>query len=313
MNKKLIGSIIAVIILGAGIGAYWYLQAPYELPVLSSEITAKELNLDFRQERETAARQIDDQELKNHLPLELDKLTAEDAAYAHVYGMSVLERDRTEALAYLAAAVRAAPDNLVYSTDYRLALTRKNQYQEAIDFFSSLDQNVPEVKLQKALVYVDMLQEKGVGTAWLGQRSTLSIRELNEVLERNPNDWMAHYARGLNNLYWPAGLQRVEKAIQDLSFCLAALRHLGDESIPFWPQVYEAYGDALVKNGDVDGGYAVWKDGLRQFPESEGLSKRVAAGKEQALELVKEERGIDSFQPPNPNITDLSIIWKSKR
>ncbi|UFJ42426.1 hypothetical protein LOK74_08050 [Brevibacillus humidisoli] len=312
MNKRWIGSLTAAIIIAGGIGGYWYWQTPYALPEISETITQEQLNLVFAEEQEVASRKMDKQEAERGLPQSMDRLEPDQAPYAYYYGLSLLEEDREQALAYLGAAVQAVPTNLVYSTDYRIALTRENGYQEALDFFAALDQNVPEVKLQTALVYVDMLQEKGVGTAWLGQRSTLSIRELNQILEQNPNDWLAHYARGLNNLYWPSGLQRIDKAVQDLSFCLAALKQLGDQSFPFWPQLYEAYGDALVKSGDTSAGYAVWKDGLRHYPDAEGLKQRVDAGEEQAMELVKQIRGIDSFQPPAPEITDLSIIWNQK-
>lgn len=312
MNKGWIGLLVAALLLLGGLAGYSYVRAPYELPELSGKVTAEMLNLDFQKEREVVANQMDKQQAAGGLPQSLDQLTAEQAPYAYYYGIALLDTDRPQALVYLGAAVKAAPDNLVYSTEYRLALTRENQYQEALDFFAALDQTIPEVKLQQALVYVDMLQEKGVGTAWLGQRSTLSIRELNQILEKNPNDWLAHYARGLNNLYWPTGLQRIDKAIQDLAYCLAALNELNDDSFPFWPQVYEAYGDALVKSGDIAGGYAVWKDGLRRFPGAEGLQQRVDAGEEQAFERVREIRGIDSFQPPAPSITDLRIIWNVK-
>lgn len=201
------------------------------------------------------------------------------------------------------------PENMAYLNALRLNMN--DDLDSYLEFLEQLGES-ERVYLQKALAYIDKLQNPQLGTGRLGQISNQSISELEQVLSINEYNWLAYYARGLNNLYWPVGLKRIDKAIQDLAYCVAVSEEYGNISNPLWADAYVAYGDALIKGEDLDTGFQVWKDGLKRFPNHPELSNRVKSGKEKAYSVVKSIRGIDSFQRPDENLTDLSILWTNK-
>jgi hypothetical protein len=82
-----------------------------------------------------------------------------------------------------------------------------------------------------------------------------------------------------------------------------------EHNIALWPLAYQAYGDALVKNGDVRQGMAVWREGFAKYPLAVGLQERSASNEKEALEIVKRDRGIEFFQRPDAGISDISIVW----
>lgn len=137
-----------------------------------------------------------------------------------------------------------------------------------------------------------------------------SVAELDAVLAQQPYHWLARYARGLNNLYWPVGFRRVDKALSDLGFALAIQQHVPDEKPGYFAFTYAAYGDALVKAGQIDAGVRVWQEGAQKYPDSALLLARVAAGREGAESLVRAERGIEDFARPRQGTTDLSLMWQ---
>ncbi|MGM1048291.1 MAG: tetratricopeptide repeat protein [Bacillota bacterium] len=246
---------------------------PYKLPEIDNSLTLLDYNLDFDVEKNTA--------------LLSPTLTIDE----------------------IKSLVLKNPNNLVYSTELRLRLNKINQTNEYINFMKEEVEQTPRVRIQIALAFVDMLQDLDLGTAALGQRSSESINILNGILKENPYDIPARYARGLNNLYWPQGLQRSEQAIQDLAYCIAVQQALNDTEFSFWPAIYAALGDAWVKNGNIKKGISIWKQASYIFPKDNDLQKRANADENQAYEIVKEERGINGFQRPNPKISDISIIW----
>ncbi|MVO98882.1 hypothetical protein [Paenibacillus lutrae] len=277
MKKRWQFFLALLITAGLLTGAYLYWNKPYKLPPVSDEMKLAEFNLVFDQERSV---QI-----------------AGDA--------SVDELKRL---------VTNNPDNLAYSNELRLKMGKSEQTEAFISFMTEMNNPPARAKLQLALGYIDRMQNQSLGTASLGQISVHSINQLNEILEKDPYDWLAHYARGINNLYWPVGLQRIDKSIQDLSFCLAVTKKFEQET-PFymWALAYTALGDALVKKGEVGDGIDIWKQGYKSHPDDAGLKERAAASREQALEIVIRDRGMDQFQRPSPDIGDLSPIWKPSK
>ncbi|GIQ71462.1 hypothetical protein XYCOK13_42860 [Xylanibacillus composti] len=287
--------------------AYEQWRAPYPLPELDNGTDWSAFRLAFDDERASyAILQAAEGQQPEPPELPLADETSADAAY--VYG--VLTGDA----AYLQAAVAFHPGHLGYSTAMRQAMIANDQHEELIAFLQSLLRDSkdfePEIRLQLALAYVDQLQDPSLGTASLGQLSYQSIEEANVILEQHPHDWMGHFLRGINNLYWPVGLQRIEKSIQDLSYCVAVAKRHADQELVMWPMAYAALGDALVKGGSVEEGFAVWKEGAAAYPEYEPLQERVLAGISQAEELVGDIRGMEQFQRPTPELTDISVIWR---
>ncbi|GAA4726627.1 hypothetical protein [Brevibacillus fulvus] len=300
----------ALTVLAVALGLVFYAQVRdgYELPAISADVSVQQLHVNFADEI-AAVKQAANPEAAARFSGEAESITKDNAPVAYAYALSLTDHPDKQ-IGYLQAAVKADPDNMVYSNALRLKMGQANQTEALIAWLERQVPQTREIRLQKALAYVDMLQQKNVGTATLGKRSALSIRELDLILQTEPYDWTAHYARGLNNLYWPIGLERIDSAIQDLGFCVAAYELADNKTFAFWPLAYEAYGDALVKKGEASAGYAVWQDGYRKFPDSAELKKRVEAGEEGAIELVTAERGMDSFMRPKPELTDLSMIWE---
>lgn len=247
----------------------------YGLPKVNANIKVQSLGLDFNQEIST------------------EKSLPEEASIERLKQLYLEE-----------------PDNLVYLNDLRLKMRSQKKLDAYINFLQSSKIKNEETYLQISLAYIDKLQDPSLGTARLGQISVLSITELNKVLEMNENNWLAHYARGLNNLYWPTGLRRIDKSIQDLAYCVSVAKEYEEVPNSMWASAYTAYGDALVKKGDTNLGFKVWKDGMNKYPENIELKQRVNSGKDKAYEIVKSTRGIDSFQRPEEEMTDLSILWE---
>jgi tetratricopeptide (TPR) repeat protein len=293
---------------------YWDWTKPYDLPEVKEDYTLSQLHLDFSEEIILEEVYIENPEGSELFPTSPSKVNRENVHLVYYHAAALLREDQEDqelAIDYLLKAIELEPTNLAYSSLLRIHMAIDSRTELYIEFLDSMRNQTPEIRLQLALAYVDLLQNPDLGTAVLGQTSSASIQKLNEILEENPAYWLAYYARGLNNLYWPSGLLRTEKAIQDLGYCLAIVRKLEDDIfLPLWPLIYEAYGDALVKHGDIDAGMAVWRDGYKKYPDVISLQERFRADKEEAYGIVKRVRGIDIFQRPDPSISDISILWR---
>ncbi|PFM99759.1 hypothetical protein [Bacillus cereus] len=283
---------------------YLYWIKPYHLPEVKQGVSLEEQGLTFEKEEEVIKK------------LKSSNSTNEQGTTPYKDIIVQLEgnkSDQEKGVENLKKLIKDEPDNLEYLNMLRLYM---NSHKLTKDFAGYLEEFPPttSIKIQKALSYVDLLQDPDLGIAVLGQTSSKSIQELESILEENPHNWLARYARGLNNLYWPAGLNRAKSAIKDLSYCLAVVKshEKKGDVLELWPQAYLAYGDALVKEGKIEEGIKVWKDGFSGYPDNKDLEKRARTNSDQAFAIVKEERGIEIFQRPNPNITDISILWKNK-
>lgn len=280
---------------------------PYDVPDLAN-ISVKDIEINFEKEKAFVQKSKEGTEQKptDTNPDDLLKLSRTNAT--NLYSI-LSELSSTDQIKYLKEAIVHSPDNHVLLNRLRIDMLKNEQTEEYIIFIKGLEEsNV--VKLHLALAYVDLLQDVDLGTAALGQRSSQSILILTEILEDNPNNLLARYARGVNNLYWPSGLQRTEKAIQDLAFCVAVAEKFPDENFPLYESFYITYGDALMKEGKIKEGRAVWKKGLKQFSSSKELETRNSSSEQQAMKIVEESRGIDIFQRPDELITDLQVLWE---
>jgi tetratricopeptide (TPR) repeat protein len=296
--------LVLLAIIFIGIVYYFYWIKPYALPEINDKLSLEEYGLVFVDE-ESAVETLKHGEYQGRVPS--DELELYQKVVELLPGT---KDDKEKSVEILKELIHMDPENMEYSNLLRLQMNSIDLTEEFINFMGEVP-TTSAVRLQKALAYVDLLQNPNLGVAVLGQTSSRSIAELNEVLKDNPNFWLAHYARALNNLYWPAGLQRTESAIKDLSYCLAITQLFEDKvKLELWPLTYEAYGDALVKEGKSKEGIAVWKDGYSKYPDVESLELRANANVDDAYEIVRKVRGIEIFQRPNPDITDLSILWK---
>lgn len=295
----ILGSILACIV---ALGLFYYVNwiKPYELPEIKENLTIEEYGLDFKDERELK-KAIKENNFSDN------QVTQFNESITLLNGTKI---DKEKGIKNFKKLIEDNPNNLEISNTLRLHMFKSGDIEEFISLMEEVPQT-DDVKLQISLAYVDLLQNPDLGIAVLGQTSSSSIDVLNKILEETPDNWLARYARGINNLYWPVGLKRTESAIKDLSYCLAVVKSLEKEDdLALWPLTYEAYGDALVKEGKIKEGRAVWKEGHSKYPNSESLVIRSKANEEEAYEIVKQERGIEIFQRPKEEITDVSILWQ---
>ncbi|MGA5691396.1 tetratricopeptide repeat protein [Cytobacillus pseudoceanisediminis] len=317
--KKLFWSIVIFTVVISLLIVYSLMNwtKPYELPDLNNEITLEQIGLSLNDEHKVMDAIVQSSDDPGTLPTSIEEINETNAAVTYFNAKKLLDGNGKEqelGKQYLERLVELFPENLIYSNRLRVYMLSTEKTNEYIQFLKDLSVSESEIKLQEALAYVDSLQDPSHGIASLGQTSASSIQLLDEILSENEYDWMAHYARGLNNLYWPVGLLKTEKAIQDLGYCLAVTQYFEDKNVilPLWPSAYVAYGDALVKNGDIQEGIAVWKEGHKLYPDFKELEDRSKANKEEAFEIIRKVRGTDIFERPNKEISDLSILWNEK-
>jgi tetratricopeptide (TPR) repeat protein len=308
LKKSLIILSIVVVVVCIPLGFHVYdLYKAYNIPPIAESVTIKDLNIDFEDEVKIAS-------LKTHAknvtiaPDEVNENNVEDAF--HYSRDLIKDRNYKKASELLLEVIRVDPNQLIYINELRIVSLKLNKTEDFLIDMKSMPQTY-ELKINKALAYIDHLQTPGLGTANLGQKSAQSIEVLNEIIKENEHDLLAHYARGLNNLYWPSGLRRTDKAIQDLTYCVAVEKKFGGNEFPFWALFYEALGDALVKDGQIKEGIQVWKQGFEKYPQSSELKKRQDLDDKKAFQIVKQVRGIDGFQRPDKSITDLNLIWSN--
>ncbi|MCK6259435.1 hypothetical protein LCY76_22960 [Fictibacillus sp. KIGAM418] len=307
--KKILIILSVIGVVGFTITAFrtYNFYKAYEIPPLKGDVTIRDLNIDFKDEIKVAT--SDTAKKKELTVKDINKDNVEDA---YPYTKKLIEEGKyNQATQLLKKIIKIKPDQWVYINELRILALKENKTDNFLKTMEVIPQTY-EVRMNEALAYVDYLQTPGMGTANLGQKSAQSIELLNGIIKENEHDLLAHYARGLNNLYWPLGLKRTNKAIQDLTYCVAAEKEFGGDKFPFWALFYVALGDALVKDGQRNEGQAVWKEGYKKYPQSLELKKRQGLDEKKAFQLVKEERGIDGFQRPDKSISDLSIIWSNR-
>jgi tetratricopeptide (TPR) repeat protein len=237
------------------------------------------------------------------------------AALQHAAGLALLkQRQVDKGLAYLRAAAEAAPDNLRYDNDYRLALRTHMHYDQEEQFFAAqlAKYNTPTARINLALSYVDHMRScppPPDGLVCQAQFSSRSISQLDIVLTEQPYNVIARYARGLNHLYWPTLMGHLPRAQQDLSYAVALTRPLSAISNSFTGDAYTALGDVFAKDNQLDAARNVWFNGLQVVPDSSLLKSRLNIAKDK---LADEEsgslRGLGVYVE-----TDMSLFWTKER
>jgi hypothetical protein len=174
---------------------------------------------------------------------------------------------------------------------------------QALDGLAARLPNVPAVRYHAALAYVDDLA--GRSLLKQGILSTHSIDHMTAVLSERPDDWLALYIRGLNNLYWPTWFRRARRAVADLERCVELSEALPAGQGPAYHVLaYVALGDAQVRAGNQAAGREAWARGARRFPGSTPLRSRLALADDQVAAFVNAQRDLDK-----PIDTDLAFLW----
>lgn len=197
----------------------------------------------------------------------------------------------------------AAPDDLVAGNELRRSCREHGWIDRCIEFFELLVRRHPDVRAahyNASLAYVDKLP--GLSLLSQARLSTNSMDQVSTVLTATPDDWLALYIRGLNNLYWPLWYKRTDRAIADLKRCVQISELLGPDQLkPYMGLAYLALGDVYARLGRVPEAQEAWRKGADRHPLAE-LTRRLALPAEQVASSVEAIRSRDV-----PIDTDVSF------
>jgi tetratricopeptide (TPR) repeat protein len=179
-----------------------------------------------------------------------------------------------------------------------------NAVERCITLFEKLAEghpNVVAVRINAALAYVDELPNHSLYTQ--AKLSTHSIQHVSAILETDPDNWLALYIRGLNNLYWPLWYRRTDRAIADLTRCIRLSEGMSAaRRRPYMALAYVALGDTYARLSRIDDALAAWKRGARLY-QSPQLQDRLQAEPRTLHEMIEKIRSRDV-----PIDTDLSVF-----
>ncbi|MBW2274523.1 MAG: CRTAC1 family protein [Deltaproteobacteria bacterium] len=197
------------------------------------------------------------------------------------------------------------------ASSYRRLAAGYGEHDRAIRFFERLvdEQGGPSARIELAAAYVDKIPTCG-GLATVVCKGSLArkgLLQLDEVLEHDPESWLALYARGMNHLHWPRALRHSWDAVGDLQKCIALQEQSGErQAYHLAPHI--ALGDAYAKAGDYAAARRAWQRALEIFSGESELEKRLAISDDAGLlDYVEDVRSLE-----RPIDTDLAFYTESR-
>ena len=208
--------------------------------------------------------------------------------------------------------LRRNPADHALAHEYRRKCADHELHDRPIELFGALverDGRASAPRLELAVALVDKIPSRG-GLAAIVSKGTLARRSLDQldvVVEREPDSWVAHYARGMNHLHWPRALRHSDAAVADFHRCLELQRGRDGAGGPaHYERTYVLLGDALAKAGSFGEARETWRRGAALYPSSDELRQRVAlASDEAALAFVESRRSLET-----PIDTDLAAVMR---
>jgi hypothetical protein len=202
----------------------------------------------------------------------------------------------------LSSALEKMPDDLLTGNELRRLCRQRKIPGRCADVFERLVKrhpNVPALRFNAALAYVDDLP--GHSLLIQAKLSTNSMGHASAVLDHEPQNWLALYIRGLNNLYWPTWYRRTDNAIADLTRCIE-ISEAGPSSLKgtHAALAYIALGDAYVKQNKLDTAREIWTRGASLHGVDE-LEQRLAIEPARLADTIEQIRSREV-----PVDTDLS-------
>ncbi|MFQ5592356.1 MAG: tetratricopeptide repeat protein [Phycisphaerae bacterium] len=215
-----------------------------------------------------------------------------------------------EELDKLEQQLRAHPTSHVVASRYRERCAAYGRHDRSIAFLEGLLAAHPEqdeIRLELANAYIDKIPTC-TGLMAFTRRGVLarkSLDQLDPIVTRDRNSWIAHYCRAMNHLYWPRLLGHTTDAIEDFARCIELQQpDIPLEQMPHHVLAYIGLGDAYAKRKEYEKARQVWRDGLKRFPQSEGLQERLQVEGNSALHaFVKMRRSLNT-----PVDTNLSFL-----
>lgn len=226
------------------------------------------------------------------------------------YAKSLIESGELEkGLKHLEKAMHNDPSRLALSNYYRQLAAKNKLYERSINFFkkevAGKNGSVDEMYYNLGFAYIDKIPSVGpMGSGFLSKRA---IKQFQNVLDRDPDDWIATYAIGMNYLHWPDYFKKNDSAMVYLEQARGLQKVSSAE--PFYILTYIRLGDAYAKNGKTNKAYEIWEEGLKFFPNHQDLVDRYNTPRK------KISKAILQLYNPNNSIgeinTDISVLWES--
>ncbi len=187
------------------------------------------------------------------------------------------------------------PDDLAAGDELREHCRANEIVPKCIESLNELTKKHPKnksLRYQAALAYVD--EVPGHSLFRQGWLSTRSMNHMTKIIEGEPDDWTAHYIRGLNGLYWPTSFRKLPGSIKDLTYCISLSDKLPRGLLrPYHGYAYIALGDAFVKKGEIDKAIKVYKEGVEIFTSAK-LEKRLQMSADELAQYVADLRHTDT-------------------
>jgi tetratricopeptide (TPR) repeat protein len=181
---------------------------------------------------------------------------------------------------------------------YRRLAATYAEHDRAIDFLHGLVGKFPtdgRRRVQLASAYVDKIPRCGglAAVVCKGSLARKGLNQLDEVLEANPDSWIALYNRGMNHLHWPRALRHSRYAAKDFRRCIE-LQERSPDSRTFFVKPHISLGDALAKAGDYPDARQAWRRGQESFPNSQELAVRLEIEDDAALlDFIEATRSLE--------------------
>jgi len=121
--------------------------------------------------------------------------------------------------------MKSALESYRLPSEYRKKCADHKQHDRAIHFFQGLvavRTNNWQARLELSCAYVDKIPTCTGMTAMInrGDLAQRSLDQLNALIVKHPDLWVAQFARGLNHLLWPRAFRHSGDAVKDLSRCV---------------------------------------------------------------------------------------------
>lgn len=226
------------------------------------------------------------------------------------------------AVAAFEEALTADPDSLRNASEYRLATMQRamalqpvvkgqphegkpTDYDREIAFFDKLTKDHPKSAnafLSYGFCYVDKIPAAGTISQVILANNSLSL--FTKSIELKPS-WIGLYTRGNSYLYWPKIFGHGPDAVADLERAYAIQKTQAKN--PLHIRVFMALGDAYWKTDAPEKARTIWREGLKQFPDSQGLKMRMSKDGDDLNEYL------DTVLDPNKRVdTDLRELWSTQ-
>lgn len=206
----------------------------------------------------------------------------------------------------LAERVSIEPEDWVAGNELRRWCRAQKKLDDCVDFFEKVVAAHPAargVRYNAALAYIDKLP--GHSLLVQAKLSMNSIDHVTAVIETSPDDWLALYIRGLNNLYWPKWYRRAHRTAKDMQRLVDIAEMLPPDGRRSWMALaYIGLGDAYALLEQPEEALNTWRRGAALFKSVEFTSRlTLASGQvERAIEEIRSrEKPVDTdlqfYQP----------------